>query len=232
MAPIQSYAWTTPQQVAVEYSDDNKTWTLVNEFVLTTGVDATPQVCTLSFAPVSVAVSSWTALTFSGAITGFGAGSGATTFNTSVQTFTLAAGEILEIEGVVHRGSSGNAEVVASPDGSTGYSIAVQGDGNFVPYRYQPGVNSLGLAPGSSSVNAYAGYYKVALGISASEATGSKQNNVWARVNGYVSGEAHDSGYVEMVGSAIRVYLETDDLSKCNLRARVIGPATLANIFD
>ena len=172
---------------------------------------------------------SWTALTFAGTpITSFGPGGSPWTYFTSDQWFTLAAGDIIEVEAIVHRtpGSTGSAdgEIVLSYDGAHGVSVAAQNDGNFVAYSYNTSSQARG-APGAASENNYTGFYTLKLALDANS-----NSRFWGSVNGWQSSNVQ-SGGLNFVSSSVKVYIRTDDLTKCIVRARVIKASTLSTMF-
>ena len=170
--------------------------------------------------------SSWTTLTFGSAVSIFGA-----SFFPSVQTFTVAAGDMLELEGFIHKVSGGNAEIGFSQDASTGYTISSQGDGNTVFYQYSPSKAAIGASGGDSDRN-YTGFVKTLLSV-ITNTNSSGHNTWWGECMGYlnsISPNTDTSGNVVLVGT-VKVYVLTDDITLCKVRARVISHSTVSSVF-
>ena len=202
-------------------------------FVNATSITTSAHNVTVTLPTGGSGTSSWTPLTFSGTVSSFPVSGTSRTFNTSVQSFTLTQGDIIEIEGYVHRVAgttiANTTAVCVSPDGSNGYAIEAQYDGNFVIYYYSTNQTPIG-AVGQNSVNDYTGYYKMRLSLAVSDHS-SEANLIWGQVDGWISAHTIDSGHIEMA-TTVKVYLQTDDTTKCNLRARVVNSASLSTIFN
>ena len=173
--------------------------------------------------------SSWTTLTFGSTTSAF-----SETVYPSTQTFTVAAGDLIEVQGYVHATGSTNGEIIIGSSTTSGYSFKAQSDGNFVLYWFQGGSTGALTAQGGNSQYAYTGVRKIDLSVVAS-ASGDKANIIWGSIDGYYPNNAttqHDgSNNVEMVGT-VTIYVTTDDITKCAVRARIVNASTLANIFN
>ena len=168
--------------------------------------------------------SSWTQLTWGTTETLFGI-----SVKPSAQTFTLAAGDHLEIKGYLHRGST-DAAVIVSPDGLTGMAVLCQvSDGSYHIQRYWNGGNNSEAAFGNSVAwQSYAGFYYVEFHLV--PFAGSESELMWAVVNSNSTGfKADTESQTSWIG-AVTLYLETDTPANCNLVARVINASTIATL--
>ena len=154
----------------------------------------------------------WTALTF-GAAVSINGGSR----YPSNQTFTLSAGQKLEVRGEVHKLSSGNATILVNKDGTNSYEMAAQSDGNWVFYKWNGTSPTAFTASGTGSVDNFTGSYEVDLSV---VVNGTSNNNTRAGVEGYQTFFFNDTS-ADFNGT-VTVYISTDDTTKCNLAARVV----------
>jgi hypothetical protein len=156
----------------------------------------------------------WTALTFGSTGTIFGA---AGTY-ISDQTFSLGAGQMLEIDGYVHKALSANGLLGVSVDGgSTGYVVFVGNDGNYaINYYASSNYNNI-VSTGGSSPQNWAGHHKLMPTI---VCVGSSDNRIYCLFDGMLSG-IHADVNVQMEGT-VTIYLVTDSVAGCSYRARVI----------
>jgi hypothetical protein len=165
----------------------------------------------------------WVTLTFGGTSSSLFGG----TYFTSNETVTVTDGDLLEIESYIHKSSSVNAEAVASADGSTGYSMNFQSDGNIVLYRYTPSQGALSAHGGTAYANMN-GYVRTNLGIQCSF-NGSTQNNLYGDTSGWYANFQNETA-VSLVGS-VHIYLATSDITKSKVRVRVVNDANISTIF-
>jgi hypothetical protein len=165
----------------------------------------------------------WVTLTFGGTSSSLFGG----TYFTSNETVTVTDGDLLEIESYIHKSSSVNAEAIASADGSTGYSMNFQSDGNIVLYRYTPSQGALSAHGGTAYANMN-GYVRTNLGIQCSF-NGSTQNNLYGDTSGWYANFQNETA-VSLVGS-VHIYLATSDITKSKVRVRVVNDANISTIF-
>ena len=157
----------------------------------------------------------WTKLTFGGStVSKFGF-----SVYASTQTFSLAAGQRLEVQGYVYRTTPGttSAQVFVSADGTTSYYMANQTDGNAVLYYYSGGSHSI-QASGGNSVNIYTGYTNVNITVNPTSTSNSWLTGV---VDQYNTGP-HQDGSIDMVGT-VTVYVTSDTIASCDICARIVS---------
>lgn len=156
----------------------------------------------------------WTDVTFTGStITIFGA---AGTYP-SDQTFTLAAGNTLEIESFIHKASSANGLIGVSLDGgTTGYIFFVGNDGNYAINYYASGSYQNIVSTGGHSQQNKTGVVKMNPTISAIASSTNGVTCTWTGLYQTMFGDSN----VNMVGT-VTIYLVTDNISDCLMQARV-----------
>ena len=195
-------------------------------FVNATSITTSAHDVTVTLPIGSGGTSSWTSLTFtSGTISSFGPGGSAMTYYTSDQIFTLTAGDFIEVQSILHKTAGTFAELVVSADGTHGVSMAAQGtDGNAVAYAYEP-TPSAKQASNAIADNNHTGFFKIDL--SASAVAGTSIVRFGGRINGFYTVDV-GSDYVSLISSTVRAYVNTDNISNCVVRARVVNASTLA----
>lgn len=160
-----------------------------------------------------IAAGGWVPLTFSTTTTIFGiAGTGV-----SDQTFTLADGDFIEIEGYIYKLTANSALLAISSDASTGYALSEQSDGNDVLYRYNGSFSTMSSS-GTNSSQTWTGKHRMMLSLSVQD-TGTTDNRVWGSINAYNSNFVNNSN-VSFIGTCL-IYAVSDDFTKTAVRARV-----------
>lgn len=154
----------------------------------------------------------WTSLTFTNTTTIFGSSG----IYVSDQTFVLAAGEMLEVDGYCQKSSSGNALLGVSEDGSNGYVFFNGNDGNCAINYYNGSYNNI-INTGAVSGQNWTGLHKLSATL---VCVGSDSNNMYATIDGQ-NLTAHADTNIQLVGTNT-IYLQTSDITKCTYRARVV----------
>jgi hypothetical protein len=159
----------------------------------------------------------WVPLSFSSTVTIFGTAG----LNVSNQSIVAAAGDFLEVEGFVYKLTGSNCRVSLSPDAANGYMFVNQGDGNNVLYSYASGSANNRAATGTNANQTWTGMHHFHARLNVQN-TGSTNNTSWVEIDQWPSGLVTENS-VSFVGTNI-FYVESDDITKCALRARIISP--------
>lgn len=158
---------------------------------------------------------SWTTVTFSSSSSRYGK-----TIYASTETFTLAAGKRLEVEGYVYRAQDSNASLGAGTS-TEAYYITLQGDNNNVLYRYNGGAETSLSASSGNATYDYTGVARTKVVV-----------NVHAASNNFLHAFFNDQRQPATLNinnttftfaTTVDVWVVTDDISKSYVRARVIG---------
>jgi hypothetical protein len=158
----------------------------------------------------------WVPLTFTNTTTIFGTSG----MYVSDQTFALAVGELLEIEGYVSKTSGANALLGISEDGSTGYVVYNGSGGNCGILYYSGGYGTV-ISPGAGN---WSGIHKLSLSASV---VGSSDNAMFGAADGVsLSGTSPDT-HSNLVGT-VTVYMFTNNEALCAVRARVVTPSVFS----
>lgn len=162
----------------------------------------------------------WTALTFTNTVTIFGTAG----VYQSNETLTAAAGDFIEIEAYIYKIGSNYSRIGISPDATNGYMLVNQLDGNDVYYTYASGSATNKQASGSNAAQTWTGkhVYKLSLNV---QNTGSTNNTTWGQIDAWVAAFFSDSSVSFVAGN--QFYVQTDDITQCSVRARVVA----ANMF-
>jgi len=140
----------------------------------------------------------------------------------STVTFSLAAGQRLEILAEVYTSGVNSSQVLVSSDGTNGYVLTVQSDNNSVVYWNNGGTfHALGVARGVNTDNNWKGLHRYDCSFSVHAAS---NNRLTCRIENWRFNGDNDflDTNVNLVGSAT-IYLLTDDITKCSVQARVLG---------
>jgi len=161
---------------------------------------------------------SWTPCTFTSSATHYGV-----TVYDAAQTFAVAAGQRLEVEALLCQTSAAGSALFAG-DGSNAFYITDQSDGNIVLYRYNGGAATSLAATGASATNVYAGLQFSRLIVNCRDAT---QANVYAECEAFrlptAASAIHSTPVTFTPVMTYTIAVNTTDISKCYVRARVIG---------
>lgn len=154
--------------------------------------------------------SDWTDLSFTSSETLHGR----TVFR-STEVFTLAFGDRLEVEGAIFR-QAGTGLAVGSTDGANGHILAVQSDGNVVYYQNAGAGDTAKGASGTSGSPSYTGPLEIQFSVVPQAAAST-------RLFGSVDfvGVKNTGNTIGGDGN-VRVMVETANINKCRLRARVL----------
>jgi hypothetical protein len=165
---------------------------------------------TIQASDVGGSADGWVPITFGTTTTIFGT---AGTY-VSDQSFTLAAGQMLQIEGFVYKSSSNNGLLGLSADATNGYVMynGTSGSRSIDAY-YSGGYHGF---LGSGSLN-WSGQHELDMSVSA---IGSTDNAVWGFIDGTPIAAGVDTN-VNLVGTVV-AYLVTNDITKCAFHARVV----------
>lgn len=162
----------------------------------------------------------WTSLTFS---TQLASAFGFSPWE-SDQTFPLAAGQRIEIEGEIYRTTSAGTSgtIIASADGTNAYYLDSQTDGNVVVYKRVSSTSTALGSSGATATNNFLGVHPMRFDINV---VSTASNIIVAVVNFFrlpTTNGNYSDGAVNMTGT-VRIYVDTPDITKCRVRARVVG---------
>ena len=156
----------------------------------------------------------WTTLGFATSETRYGF-----TVHPSSTTITVADKQQFVVEAYLYKSAgANNAAVFVGIDGTNAYAMFDQGDNPQDVYRYNGSTNALLSAGGAGGSDLFAGMHKMEFVVNAAAT-----NAIYARfgdARNPSGGYAQDATFT-MVG-AVKVWVITDDITKCYVRARAI----------
>jgi len=171
---------------------------------------------TVSITTNTQSLSDWEQLTWDATETRYGIAN----LYPASHTFTLAAGQRLEVNAEIYKAIDTSAALVIG-DGTNAYFLNLQSDNNNVQYRFNGGAQTSLVATGASATYDYTGIHRVEAVL-----------NVHAASNNFLYHVVNDQRLpttlntnnttFTMVGT-LRVSISTSDITKCRVLARVLG---------
>lgn len=155
----------------------------------------------------------WVDLTFGSSSSIYG-----TTAFVAGESFTLAAGQKLEIEAYIYKTINTTAAVWVG-NGTNAHNIVAQSDNNIVLYRRSGGTNTSIGALGANTFRDFTGMFRLDIFLNCSAAS---SNFVQGLGNTFPVAQTAASTAFSTVDT-LTPALETGDISKCYARARVVG---------
>lgn len=158
----------------------------------------------------------WTPLDFSSSTTSC---LNSVALNFASQTFTLAAGNRLEIEAYVHAssGNSAGVYVMKGSSASTCLLMAAQGNGDWKLYEVSSTGGTYNAIASISTGQTYTGQFKINMNI---VCLGSSNSMVDGSVDAFLTAPIHST--VPDLSGALSIAVFTDAYASCSGRARLL----------
>jgi len=162
--------------------------------------------------------SAWTTLAFNSSTS---TQLGFSSCNTATTTIAGVDNQRIEFEAYVYK-TSGDAAVIGLTNGTDGFFISVQADGNIAYYRYKSGTATSFAGTGVDATRNFTGIFLVKLIVYNRPST---RQEVGARIDEFPVGVTGGSVFLDAnVGinfsTTLTPFIRTNDLSKCSGRIR------------